>query len=361
MVQHTIDDFENKWLWVEVKGDLELVGSEENRVTIEVDHDQFLRVIASPDRITIHCERDMQISAPDGASIHVTKAHRDASVRDFSGRLEIDGVGGDLAVVGAAALKVLRVGGDCSVQAVSGPVRIDSVGGDFFGRDLAADVKVDRVGSDFSLLGATESVTATAGGDIHLGVSQTGGQSVDLRAGGDARVSLPPDPDVTIRATSGGQSVRIDLAGVSEEREMGVFEDSYGSGEMRLEVAAGGDVILSDGPVDQSKEARKRTQWEDRAARKTAKALRKAEEKLAKAERQAEERVQAAMRRLEASRLGRQGVVTGTPPAGTSPAADEPAGVTEEEKLIVLKMLQEKKITVEEADRLLAALEGRPE
>ena len=43
--------------------------------------------------------------------------------------------------------------------------------------------------------------------------------------------------------------------------------------------------------------------------------------------------------------------------AGDSVAGD----VTEEERMLVLKMLQEKKITAEEADRLLAALEGREE
>ncbi len=35
------------------------------------------------------------------------------------------------------------------------------------------------------------------------------------------------------------------------------------------------------------------------------------------------------------------------------------APVSDEERLSILKMLQEKKITVEEAEKLLAALEGK--
>jgi hypothetical protein len=37
--------------------------------------------------------------------------------------------------------------------------------------------------------------------------------------------------------------------------------------------------------------------------------------------------------------------------------AQEP--ITEEERLLILKMLEEKKISVQEAEKLLAALEGR--
>jgi len=36
-----------------------------------------------------------------------------------------------------------------------------------------------------------------------------------------------------------------------------------------------------------------------------------------------------------------------------------PEPVKEEERLMILQMVQEKKITIEEAERLLAALEGR--
>jgi hypothetical protein len=46
----------------------------------------------------------------------------------------------------------------------------------------------------------------------------------------------------------------------------------------------------------------------------------------------------------------------GTPPGGPSPRPSEP--VTEQERLLILKMVQENKISIEEAERLLAALDS---
>ena len=48
------------------------------------------------------------------------------------------------------------------------------------------------------------------------------------------------------------------------------------------------------------------------------------------------------------------GITFGTP--GSKPETEK-SGVSDEERLLVLKMLQDKKITADEADKLLSALE----
>jgi hypothetical protein len=48
----------------------------------------------------------------------------------------------------------------------------------------------------------------------------------------------------------------------------------------------------------------------------------------------------------------------GFEPNQEAPAAKEKKVATDEERMLVLKMLQEKKISVEEAEKLLQALEG---
>ena len=80
-------------------------------------------------------------------------------------------------------------------------------------------------------------------------------------------------------------------------------------------------------------------------------------------------KIEAAMRRAEAkaraaevrSRRGQANIRVGrwnwdVTPHATSPAS---APVSDEERLAILKMLQEKKISVEDAEKLLAALEGK--
>ena len=88
--------------------------------------------------------------------------------------------------------------------------------------------------------------------------------------------------------------------------------------------------------------------------------------------RQADTRVQEAMRRLEqrTRRLEKHGFQGLRPchlfhmdqTAGLAPietAAEKKSEVSDEEKALILKMLQDKKITAEEAEKLLEALEGK--
>jgi hypothetical protein len=79
--------------------------------------------------------------------------------------------------------------------------------------------------------------------------------------------------------------------------------------------------------------------------------------------RRAEEKMRSAERRSAhmGISVGRWGVNFGGPRPPVPPAPPRPPSdpVTDEERLTILKMLQEKKISLQEAEKLLAALEGK--
>ena len=108
--------------------------------------------------------------------------------------------------------------------------------------------------------------------------------------------------------------------------------------------------------------------FSERINRRVEASLQRAQAHIDAASRRSDAKVQAAMRRAEAkaraaevrSRSWQGRVVLGgrTVTNVTSPAPQgEP--VSDDERLTVLKMLQEKKITLEEAEKILAALEGK--
>ena len=79
----------------------------------------------------------------------------------------------------------------------------------------------------------------------------------------------------------------------------------------------------------------------------------KLERKLEAQRRRAEQRNQAATDRR--TRRQSWGFEWPSPP---QPPAPQKTAATEEERLMILRMLEQKKITLDEADRLLSALEG---
>jgi hypothetical protein len=105
---------------------------------------------------------------------------------------------------------------------------------------------------------------------------------------------------------------------------------------------------------------------EDRAREASQRAASRAQERIHRAQEKIEQKMKAAQRKMElksqarerASRHGHHTWSFGIP---TPPTPPTPPGepVSEDERLMILHMLEEKKISMEEAEELLSALEGK--
>jgi hypothetical protein len=145
------------------------------------------------------------------------------------------------------------------------------------------------------------------------------------------------------------------------------------------------EALMNTGNLSQEKADRIRARTEEKISR--------AQEKIARAQERAAEKIEMARRKAEGSKgrpksygtdftyggmdAAREGVRTGMPAAregvrtGLSAAREAVAStlgssgakpsdpVSDEERMMILNMLAEKKISIEEAESLLAALEGR--
>jgi hypothetical protein len=211
------------------------------------------------------------------------------------------------------------------------------------------------------------------------------GGRVSLRAGGNVEMYLPSNTNGTFNLNSSGESIDLKLTRqpvqIDQEIEARHYEFTLGDDGANIEVQTGGDIRISDDPVEPEslagelerreeawKEARDRrggaswtggygfdrtSAWAEMVSRRAQEASRRAEQRAQQAMRRTEDQI-----RLAAEREVRRsmGFGPGVPPTPAPPRRDP---VTEQERLMVLQMLQEKKITIEQAEKLLAALEGR--
>ena len=102
-------------------------------------------------------------------------------------------------------------------------------------------------------------------------------------------------------------------------------------------------------PGDAEQVARAQARAVERAQERVQRAQEKLTRKAENERRRAEMRAEVAQRRTA---VGRRAA------PGSAPADAAPAGASDAERLIILRMLEQKKITLQEADLLLSALEG---
>ncbi len=217
-------------------------------------------------------------------------------------------------------------------------------------------LRVERVGGSLKIEGWDREEVEATGEALELSRED---QVIALTSAGEAQLKAPR-----------GLTMQIDFVGGSLEMQdlNGPIEISFVGSNIHLRNLSGqvtfrgmvggattldnvGRVTTSPGAVGPFGSAA------GRAWRKVEKAVGRAEEQ----RRRFDKKMQGAERKLNRIRMGMEfggGPWRGRPWSHFAQVDPASHPVSDEERTTILRMLQEKKITAEEADRLLAALEG---
>ncbi len=358
-----------------VPGDVRVIGWERNELSAKTNGN-VLELLGDTTSFTISCDDDLILSVPTGANLSLESVDGDADLRGFSGLCRVSGVGGDLSLRSLGVFQAQRVGGNLSLRGAAGAFSADTVGGDVSIRSTQGDVLLQGVGGDLYLRGASGNVSVEVGGDAVLYIEPRPGANVNVNTGGDILLRLPADADAHLDFTaSSSECVHVDLPGVAFDEDAYAGGIMLGNGSAKIYLEAGGDITITsqadewasaadfdfdfdidfpDMPADLSGHIQRQVEQASRHAE-------RAQERAEAAARRAEQKIRNAERRIQAkvnAKVGRWGMDwSGSIPRPPKPPAPPSQPVSDEERLTILRMLAEKKITAAEAEQLLAALE----
>ncbi len=338
-----------------VAGNMSIVGSDIGEILIKADEDE-LHLNQDKDRWVVACEGDLVLRVPYESVIQIRLVNGEASLRNMHTPVVIDEIRGDLSLRDVHAITGEKIIGDLTVRGAQGNLSIKTIEGDAWLRDIQGDVLLESVTDDIAMRDVKGNVKAVATEDAVLYLAPEPGTSIDVTAGENILLVLPVDADASL--TLQGDPITMDWPGLENIQDETVRDVKLGSGSARVNLNAGGHVRLSSNPAagesadefgnfaglnfDWSGFNEKLTQQVNRTVRKSAKTLKNTLKHIEKA---------------QTSSTGRWSLKI-KPEVQEGAAAGKPAAVTNEERMIILKMLQEKKINAEEADQLLGALEG---
>lgn len=181
------------------------------------------------------------IVARNIGSADIEAAHGSLSI-DGAERAMIGDVGGsaDLRSV-AGELRSRAIGGSCDIHAVGGAVALGDIGGSCTIIDVRGRISVRAIGGTATFRNTGPVVGLSAiGGSLQLQDALFANDGVaQLTVGGSARIELPAEPNVTIRAIAGGR-----ITGRNGVSGPGMRTVVYGNGDARLNVTVGGSLTL---------------------------------------------------------------------------------------------------------------------
>ena len=387
-------------------GDLAIEGTATAEVTFELE-DESSQVEREGETLRVTSGGDGRVVCPPASSITLKHVGGDFSAGDLTGTLAVEAAAADVSLRGAGVVTFSRVGGDLSARDVSGDLRVESIGGDLEVRRIGGQLIVGGSG-DLSARDLSGGARVNCTGDVSLETALAAGKTYAVNAAGDVTLRVPPDADAQFNLQAGGEiDKRVEFDEWSGDRHGG--RGKIGAGSASVELVAGGDLTIlptradfdfdalgeqidakmeqfereleakmselgkhiehmaAAGVMDLDARLRRvdvegltRRATEHAAERARRQAERVADRARKQAERQAERaRHMAEHARRRAERHGGKwgfAAPPAPPPPHASSRSAQPA--TEAERLMILRMLEQKKITTNEAARLLEALEG---
>lgn len=405
---------------LDVGGNLSLKGQDSNEVMAKSSDPEDITLESHDDQVTIHSTADCTVRVPRLAVVHVQAARGDATIKALEGELAIDQLDGNLTLRYVGKTTISRINGDLTAKYVSGNLAMDDVSGDVAVRDVQGDFIVNgSLHGNLNLSDVDGHAKANADGNIMLRLEPTPMHQYEFNSQGNLFCRLPEDASVEISVSKASQ-VRVNLPGIHATAPVQTpYALTLGDGDAKISLSAGGSVALDTHAPDWEMEdfdieigpevegmadaisqqisqqvdsqvrmmedqlnaqlsglsmrlsAAKLTEEqarriEERAREASERAASRAQEKMRRAQEKMEQKMASMQRKMEMRNRERDRISRHerhhwsfnipTPPVPPSGPGEQ---VSEDERLMILRMLQEKKITMEEADQLLSALEGK--
>ena len=348
-----------------VGGDLSIVGWDGADLLIKAD-DENVRLEQTEGAVSVSCNSDLSLRIPKGAALAIKSIGGDASIRGVLGGIEIKEIHGDLSVRDVGTLSVDTVHSDFSLRGAKGNLYIKNVYSDVSIRDVDGSVTLDSVADDLALRGARGNIKVNVGEDVVVYLEPKVNGEYTVHAGDDILLVLPKSANATV--TMQGDEIDVDWQGIEKDEEATERVVVLGDGSARINLTAGGDVrVTNRADAGESAEefgnfAGLNFDWSgfgDRISRQveqaTSRATKRVEEATRRAERHAERHIRQGKSGLVVGRWNWDFKGTPKPPTPPTPPSEP---VSEDERMAILKMLAEKKITAQQAEELLSALDG---
>jgi hypothetical protein len=353
--------------------------------------------------LTVHEPLDSLQISDVGGHLSLNNVVGSVQASDIGGHLDARGVvqvlacgdiGGHLTLRDCISrVQVSDIEGHLNVQGALESLHVDSVGGNATVRDVACDIKIGDVGGSLSISGARVVIAESIGGNADLqgefiGFHGDVGGSLNARharfsgatkinAGGHAELFFAPrDASESLEIDAGGH-IKCQLAPdancdvrIEDHRGSQVFRT--GTGGSRVELTAGGTVEISGAAdVDVRREMRDRGRKMGSVKVKLPMAPIPPIPEIKIPDINVDVDMGSGRRwqwswpnNTPTESTASTGNTSATPvpstDLSTSSAQSIPYDakpVSSEERLVILRMLAERKITPEQADQLLAALE----
>lgn len=397
----------------EIQGSLTLKGWDEPQVLVKAQRGQ-VNLQENEDQIVVDSQESCRVYVPTGANVQIKTVHGAAEIKLLEDRLTMDEIHGPVTLRNLGEVEIGKLHGHLWARNIAGDLQAADVQGHAEIRSVEGNLVLENVEGNLEIRDADQDIQARASGNVQLRLRFIGGANYLVEAGGNLNCRIPVEADLELELASGAEKIRLELPGQSRTVRAESFETTLGAGGPHFRLSAGGLISLSEqageapgfgfdtewaeslessddlgqqisdqiekqvaaqmdvvarqieeqmtrlgvslSAVGLSEEEQERII--EQARRTSERANERAQERIRRSQERLQRKLEAARRRSELKAQAAARRSSGRTARAEWGGAQPVEAVSEEERLMILKMLEQKKISLEEAENLLQALEG---
>ena len=361
-----------------VEGNLRIKGWDRTELKADSTKQDTLNVIEENGDITITCKSGIILRVPLDSSIHIGEVQGELMLKSLENEIEINTIHGQLLGKSVGNISIETVNGNMNLKYVEGNAVCKYCAGNLSIQDVEGSILISNCTGNLSIRGNSSSLDAKTNGNAFLRLDPKMDGAFKVQAGGNIQCRLEPDLSAEITLVSKAGKIRVDAFGISETITSNEHQLTAGNGNNEILLDASGNIDLTNAEKksvkagftfefdeDLSTLAEDITQVVNEQIEIQMDAITKQIDELTlniptgKSGEKTKRKLEAKRISLE-RKMDRLDNRQARASAKNRYRKDTPADpISTEERQKVLEMLQNQLISVEEAEVLLAALEGK--
>jgi hypothetical protein len=372
----------------QIQGSLRIKGWDRPEFRGDADLNDTLYVKQKEDSFDIKCSSGCMLRIPVESTIKIGKVERELLVKSIEGDIEIDEVNQQIILKNVSKTTIETANSNLNAKQIEGDLSIKTLNGNAVIRDVDGNLEIHDSNGSLNIRGLAHGLTANAKGNAILRFEPEPEGKYEINAIGSINCKVSPGAGGEVIIISSSNTIRVRVPELSEDLNIGEYHFEFGEGTSKITLNAGGSVSFTTYRPDDdfgdefevafeedfSNLADEITQQvtdqiesqmdalsahlneitaslsigmtsSERSRRKLESQRRLLERKLSRAQEKVDRKIHA----MEARKRAYQHRYQGGRPSDP---------VSEEERKMILEMLQAQQISVEEAETLLEALEG---
>jgi len=402
-----------------ILGNLQIKGWDHSDILIKTSAASDLPSEIQDGTLRIESKGNCLLRAPYDSIIRIESVRGNARIKLIDGTVHIDRIQGSLALRNVGSTQATVIQGDLLARQIVGDLHIDQVIGNAVVRDVEGECTIDQIHGNIELRDAEDDINVNASGNARIRLCMMIGSKYQIKAGGNIICKIPEDASLQAELTSGAKNITLRLPEEKKIIDSSSHTFTLGAGAANLMLVAGGKLTVAtqeadwvemddieaelddafagisngfsrqinahidaqlesqlkilDSQLDELAESLTTAGYSEAEAERTVQRAReesqqasmRAQEKMHRAQEKLDRKIVAAQRKVElkaraAERRQRSQSSASWSYSGSTPTTAKLLKVpaSDEERLMILRMLEQKKISLEEAEKLLAAIES---